>query len=686
MAIRSDDPIRRNEDDALGRLSVARSFARQVLGLDASEGVVVGVLGPWGSGKTSFVNLACNEVEAKGVPVLGFNPWMFSGAEQLVQRFFVELSAQLRIRPGMEEIGRDLADYGDAFSGMGWVPVVGPWIDRVRVAMKIIAKFSEHQKDGVLDRRSKLRQALAKLNKPIIVVVDDIDRLTTPEIRDIFKLVRLTASFPNMIYLLAFDRQRVEEALSELGVPGRAYLEKILQIAIDLPAIPEQVLSRQILSTIDEAVAGIERPGPFDEKAWPDLFAEIIRPLIRNMRDVRRYAAAVKGTVTALDGQIALVDVLSLEAFRVFLPDVFSHLHGAVEGLTSTTDFGMRGDPPRLKAEIEGLITASRERRDLVRKMIEALFPAAARHVGGSHYGNEWMTGWLRDRRVAHEEILRLYLERVEGEGLKAFADAERAWACFGDRESLNDYLRSLDRERLQDVIASLGTYEDQFKPVHVVPGLIVLLNLQSDIPKRQRGMLELDTRFTVSRVTFRLLRSLGSADAAEATVRQALPELTSLSSKLELILQVGHRENIGHKLVSENAAKEFEKTWREEVRSAPAERLLHEWDLLGVVFSAKCEADPSEPAFNVENSPAMTLAMLRASQSEVMSQTLGSRAVRRFPRLNWDALIRVFGDEAALRQRVDDLRATNPRGADDLLVLADKYLGGWRPSRFDDE
>ena len=67
---------------------VARSFAVQVLSLDVSEGMVVGVLGPWGSGKTSFVNLARVHLEEAGIPILDFNPWMFSGAEQLVEAFF----------------------------------------------------------------------------------------------------------------------------------------------------------------------------------------------------------------------------------------------------------------------------------------------------------------------------------------------------------------------------------------------------------------------------------------------------------------------------------------------------------------------------------------------------------------------------------------------------------------------
>jgi hypothetical protein len=44
--VRGDNPIRRSEDDTLGRATAARSLAKQVLDLDASEGVVVGVLGP----------------------------------------------------------------------------------------------------------------------------------------------------------------------------------------------------------------------------------------------------------------------------------------------------------------------------------------------------------------------------------------------------------------------------------------------------------------------------------------------------------------------------------------------------------------------------------------------------------------------------------------------------------------
>jgi hypothetical protein len=685
VPVTGDNPIRRLEDDTLGRSVAARSFAHQVLAADAREGVVVGVLGAWGFGKTSFMNLARDEFKRAGVHILDFNPWMFTGAQQLVESFFIELAAQLKIRPGLVDVGKYLEDYGETFSGMAGLPLVGPWIEGGRGLAKILSKILQRRKEGVSRRRAKLEKALADLSKPIVVVLDDIDRLSTSEIRDVFKLVRLTASFPNIIYIVAFDRGRVENALAEQGVPGRDYLEKILQVAIDLPAIPIHVLNRQIFSAVDSTLAAIENPGRFDEQVWPDLFMEIIRPLIRNMRDVRRYAAAVYGTVMDLDGQIALADVLALEAIRVFLPDIFGLLHGAVDGLTTNSGFssGGRDEPPQFKAQIDGLIAAAGEHDGVVRAMIERLFPAGQRHIGGSHYGSDWKGRWLRERRVAHEDILRLYLERVTGEGLQAFRDAEQAWARMADRDALEKYLRSLDAGRLQDVIASLEVYEDQFAPEHVVPGTIVLLNLLPDLPERQQGMFDLDTQIIVTRVTYRLLRSLDNPAAVEVAVRQILPELKSLSASLELISDIGYREGRGHKLVSEKAAAELEKAWRNEVRARQVDDLVKETDLVRVFLAAKREADPSEAALNIDDAPRLTLAVLRAARSEVRSQTMGSHAVRRSLRFAWGVLIELYGDEMILKKRIESLKATRVEGVDDLLELADKYLGGWRPKDF---
>ncbi len=687
-SVTADNPIRRVEDDALRRAPLARSFAKQILALDAAEGLVVAVLGPWGSGKTSFVNLARNYLEESGATVLDFNPWMFSGTEQLVDAFFNELSAQLKLRPGLDEVGKSLEEYGETFSGLAWLPVVGSWIERGKAATSILSKILQRRKEGVAGRRAKVEKALAALKTWLVVVVDDIDRLNTSEIRDIFKLVRLTANFPNIVYLLAFDRGRVEEALAEQGIPGRDYLEKILQVGLDIPIVPVNVLTTQVTQAIDRALSDIDNKGPFDEGSWPDIFMEVIRPLIRNMRDVRRYAAAIHGAVQALEGRVALTDVLALEAIRVFLPDVFGQLSSALDALTTTSDAGYRSRDTGevLKQQINVLLQAAGPRAEIVRALIERAFPAARHHIGGSHFGSDWKRQWLRDRRVAHEDIFRFYLERVVGEKLQTFADAEQAWAEMDDAAGFATFLRSLDGDRLRDVIGSLEIHEDEFRPEQVVPASAVLLNLSPELPESQGGIFDFGSRLVVTRVVYRLVRSLKSPEAIDGAVREILPKIEYLSCKLELISIVGHRERRGHKLVSESAASDLEKQWREEVRKAGEAKLSHEKEVLRILLAAKAEALPEEPLLGVPQSPDMTLALLRSGRHEVVSQAMGTRSVRRSPRIAWNQLIQIFGDEQTLRTRIEELKAAQPGADPELIALADRYLSGWRPKRFEDD
>lgn len=191
----SDNPIRTRSDDLLGRGRSARAVARLIRDVDASEGYVVGLLGPWGSGKTSLINLVREELSLEpALPAVDFNPWMFSGAEQLVESFFNELGAQLRTESReLSSIADDLQLYGEALAPFRFLPVVGPWIERFRGGAGVLKRVVDARRGGIGDLRERVATKLAALDRPIVVVVDDVDRLHVNEIRDMFKLVRLTA-------------------------------------------------------------------------------------------------------------------------------------------------------------------------------------------------------------------------------------------------------------------------------------------------------------------------------------------------------------------------------------------------------------------------------------------------------------------------------------------------------------
>ena len=722
-----DNPIRDQEDDILERTAVADAFAQRILDLDASEGAAVGVFGPWGSGKTSFINLARRTFKCKGVPVLDFNPWLFSGVEQLVERFFAELSASMGMRNELKEIGEAFAKYGAAFNAVAGVASSLLAVPQIGAIVKAIAETAGNasQPDSIGALRKKIDGALRKRDKPIVIVLDDVDRLTAPEIREVFKLVRLTASFPNLIYIVSCDRLRVERALEEKeqGLPGRDYLEKIIQWSFNLPEIPRHLIERQLSEAIENALAGIQDPGPFDEDVWGDVYRGILRPLIRNMRDVRRYAIAIRATVGGLEGQVARADVLALEAVRMFLPDIFRLLPSAIDGLTVMSPtvekrfdrmMLISGDPRSglnewLKAQVDGLIAATekdlefeaaRTAKDVVEAMLDYLFPVGARlrrmSDGPSElYMNDDAAEHLRERRVAHEQIFRRYLEHSTSPELLAFHDAERALARMANRHGLNEFIRSFEPTRRQAVVSNLCNLADQFRPEHVEPGAIVLLDLLPVMQMRlstpsARGS---DAGGSALRATLQLLGVLDDAADVEAAVRRILPEVKSLGSKAKFVHLLTLPSEPGNGLVSKTAANEFKKMLRNEIQAAPANKLEDERDPYAALTFARRHGGTTDEPFEIDASPKLTFALLRSVRGELETGSIDGHAVHRSPALGWESLIALYGSKEVLSARINELKSEFDTlkpwfetreipldEAEQVLDLAVQYLSGWRP------
>lgn len=676
-----DNPISSSIQDRLGRAPVAASFARRVRALDASEGLVIAVLGPWGYGKSSFLNLMREQFgEEPAVAVVEFNPWLFSGTQQLVDFFFAELASSLRLQ-GEDRFGKAagaLREYGDLLAPLGAIPFFGSWWDRTFTAGKSFAEWmSKRRAQSVGSMRERVAAALREVPSPIVVVVDDIDRLTSPEIRDVFRLVRLTARFPNLIYLLAFDRERVEAALAEDHLPGRAYLEKIVQLGFDLPAVPARLLRSQIFMELDRVLGDVEDLR-FDEDRWADAFVEIMEPLIRSPRDVSRFVLSAGPVIAALGAEIEAVDLLAIETIRVLRPELFMRIQSLRAGLTApaTAGYGATDLDPRTVAVVAELLEAAGPDTEVVRSLVARVFPAGEHLIGGSSYRSDWLGEWGRAHRLAHADFADLYFDRVAPDGLDAFRAAEYAHSILADESALASFFESLNPSTLRDVVGALESYEGHYPPDGVVPGAVVLMNLVADIPDSPGGFVDFGRAMTVSRVVFRLLRSIDDDGLREAAVREAVARVESLSSKYELIQLVGHIEHAGLKLVSATVASELEDTFIREVAAAPPAAPAREWALLHAYWFATSRGASLDPEW--WGDAEVVRALLKSAKSERKAQYSGSRAVRRQTVLAWDTLIDVLKSEATISRAVQAVEAVE--GASELVQLAQKYLTGWRP------
>ena len=101
--IDGDRPISKAEDDRLGFAPVARHLATAILNQPAASGLVFGIEGRWGSGKSTLINLTTEALKQSGATapeVVEFSPWLVGDRDGLLQALFNDLvSAAIKIDP-----------------------------------------------------------------------------------------------------------------------------------------------------------------------------------------------------------------------------------------------------------------------------------------------------------------------------------------------------------------------------------------------------------------------------------------------------------------------------------------------------------------------------------------------------------------------------------------------------------
>lgn len=390
MDYNSDRPIETVDQDLLGRSTFSKQLAEAIYKYSGKDGLVIGLFGKWGTGKTSILNIVVNEInilaeDSGDKPIIvKFSPWNYADKDNLISLFFRVLKNKLDIDKDEEKrkkIGKALTDYSDALDALSLVPMVGSGL---AILLKTIAKAqgAELSKEVDLDvTRNHLEEVLSETHQKIIVIIDDIDRLTNSQIRDIFQLVKQVGNFPNIIYVLSMDRNVVCRALEEVhNIDGSEYLEKIVQIPFEIPVLMRPKLQEIFLMKLKDTIKGISDNISWDEDIISQVFNNCIEPYVKTLRDVNRVINTFQFRYRLLYEEISLEDMLALTTIEVLAPQLYQWISNNKDLFCSRSVYSLR--MYKNKGEYRSFVCDELKRLginvDIAIKFLATLFPVFA--------------------------------------------------------------------------------------------------------------------------------------------------------------------------------------------------------------------------------------------------------------------------------------------------------------------
>ena len=309
-----DEPITSSEDDLLGRKIYAQDAAKKLLATNTEKNAFTfGVIAPWGNGKTSFLYMLKEHIDnnwAGDVVTISFHPWKYGKSSNLTYLFFEELSKSLA--PYSTSFSYDIIRYARTVSSIE--------NSTTKFLGSILGCFAS---PTVEEQYEDLKKKISNMQRKIVVFIDDIDRLESKEIEELFRLVRNTSNLPFMYFVIAYDKKYVVDSLNSI-FPSHSlsYSQKILQEEFFLPIIKKNEL-KAVLREKLSVFLNTEEMGQVDKLLNRELFNSIdVFNYLGNIRDIKRLANALLLHLKKLHGEIDIWDYIVLEILRQQYPFV----------------------------------------------------------------------------------------------------------------------------------------------------------------------------------------------------------------------------------------------------------------------------------------------------------------------------------------------------------------------------
>lgn len=457
----ADRPINSGSEDLLGRAKFAGSLGKAIKSWRGKDSLVLALYGPWGSGKSSVKNLVLESLRSSPSDcpsILEFSPWQLASQNQITEAFFSEIGTALgradtpanasRLAVKFHAYGRYLSTGRFAFVGIkrflvtvltviGLLGLSGLYFEwylflwllagGTMVMAAVLGYFSslfdsisesfqaesKCKAKTISEMKDELSGMLTSLRTPLLVVLDDVDRLSGDELKLLFQLVKGNADFPNLIYILLLSLDHAQKSLEPMG--GKEYMEKIVQIGFEMPRVERSQIHQLVGHEIEKVMSAHGSIDAFIHEIdrWRSIYSLGAHAYFKTIRDVRRFASVLAFQLSHFSGgpilEINVVDLTALQVIALFEPKLYQAIFSSKQQLVGAESSSIDGLAQQLgkgapsESVLDELVThASTENGAYARKLLVELFPRLPFGKSSFTRGEEQWASIIQSLRICH--------------------------------------------------------------------------------------------------------------------------------------------------------------------------------------------------------------------------------------------------------------------------------------------
>lgn len=701
-----DKPIQLCSEDSLGREEFARSLCLKILEIQKKDSLVIGLYGQWGSGKTSLINMIIECIEDTSElnddndkPIIvRFNPWNFSEQNQLIAHFFDQLSSTLGKGNNskiLKEVGNLLQTYAKILKPLTYFPglsgIASVSSDLCESFGNASTKSGEFIQKDLNGLKEELSEILEKLDRKIIIIIDDIDRLSQSEIKQVFKLVKIIADFPNTLYILAFDDQVVTKNLNEQSdVSGRDYLNKIVQVSFNIPYVKDYKISKILFNELDRILSTLPESYNkyFDELYWANIYQSGFKNFFKNIRDINRFSNSLEFNMSLMHKgesmEVNPIDFIAIESIRVFCPEFYSFMESRNNLFTY-----IENRENNAKEEIEAALDkVDKSYRSDLRSLLFVLFPQMSSIFGNMGYTEKSQSIWNKQLRVCATDYFDAYFTLIPGGDeeelsqyeldliLKQIKNSEQF------ENSLLEYIRNKKIHRVLERLQDYTDDEDRISIKYAENIVQVLFNISDLLPNEPKGMWYLGGAGTdARRIIFQILKRQQETTKNYELLKNTIYHSKGLAGPVGIISSESKSQE-ENKLIPVDTLKELQHFCVSKIKEFGDEgRLINNENFVSILFRWKEWDDSKSWKTYVEKLLSTDEGLIKFVEKftcEVYSQTLGDYGYKTIKKFNYKNL-NEFIELQLVKSRLQKIKQANNMQYESKKEIIDFFLNNYK-------